>query len=138
MERVALDLGIIQIYWYSIFIFLGILAASIVIYNESTRKGIDKDFVVNLAFNTIIFGVLGARIYYVLFRIDSYLSNPLQILKIRDGGLAIYGGIIAIVLFVSIYCKVKKINFLNIRYSTFFCLFTVLVGTRTPLCIFLL
>ena len=62
----------------------------------------------------IIFGILGARAYYVLFRLDYYITNPSQIIKIRDGGLAIYGAIIAIVIFVLIYCKIKKIKFLNL------------------------
>ena len=58
MERVAFDLGIIQVYWYSVFIFLGILSAGVVIYLESKKRKIDEDFIVNLVFNAILFGII--------------------------------------------------------------------------------
>ena len=114
MNRVALDLGFIQIYWYSIFIFLGILVASIIIYREFKKQNVEEDFFVNLAFNTIIFGVLGARLYYVLFNLDYYLVSPLEILKIWKGGLAIHGGIIAALIFIMIYCKKHKVYTLKV------------------------
>ena len=62
----------------------------------------------------IVFGVIGARVYFILFKLDYYLANPAQIFKIRDGGIAIYGAIIGIVIFVLIYCKLKKIKFLDL------------------------
>ena len=61
----------------------------------------------------MIFGIIGARLFYVLFNLKYFLSEPIQIIKLRNGGLAIYGGIIAIVIFTLIYCKINKINFLN-------------------------
>lgn len=114
MERVAFDLGIIQIYWYSIFIFLAILAACIVIYLEAKKRKINEEFIVNLAFNVIIFGVIGARLYYVLFNLDYYMSNPVEILEIWNGGLAIHGGILAGALFAICYCKKHKVETLKI------------------------
>ena len=113
MNKVALDLGIIQIYWYSIFIFLGILVGSSIIYLESKKRKIDSEFVINLIFNTVIIGVIGARIYYVLFNLDYYLSNPVEILEIWNGGLAIHGGIIAGLLFLIFYCKKHKVETLK-------------------------
>ena len=92
MERVAFDLGIIQVYWYSIFIFLGALAACVVIYLEAKKRKLNDEFIVNLAFNAIIFGIIGARLYYVLFNFDYYMQNPIEILEIWNGGLAIHGG----------------------------------------------
>ena len=94
MNRVALDLGFIQIYWYSLCIFLAALVACTIIYIESKKRGVDKDFVINLAFSTILWGIVGARLYYVLFNLNYYLSNPIEILEIWNGGLAIHGGII--------------------------------------------
>ena len=67
MEKVALDLGPIQIYWYSIFIFIGMLIACIVIYKEAKKQEMEEEFLVNLTFNAIIIGIIGARLYYVLF-----------------------------------------------------------------------
>ena len=113
MERVALDLGIIQIYWYSIFIFLGILAACVIIYLEAKKRKFDDEFIVNLAFNVIIFGMIGARLYYVLFNLDYYMSNPVEILEIWNGGLAIHGGILVGSLVGIYYCKKHKVEVLK-------------------------
>lgn len=110
MDRVALDIGFIQIYWYSIFIFIGMLAACFVIYKETKKRNIDEDFVVNLTFNTIIFGIIGARLYYVLFNLSYYITRPLEILEIWNGGLAIHGGILTGLLTTIIYCKKNKVN----------------------------
>ena len=62
----------------------------------------------------MFFGVIGARLYYILFKLNYYLLNPLQIFNLRDGGIAIYGGIIAIIIYLLIYCKIKKIKFLDL------------------------
>ena len=110
MEKVALDLGPIQIYWYSIFIFIGMLVACFMIYKEAKKRGIDEDFLVNLTFNTIIIGIIGARLYYVLFNLSYYLDNPVEIFQIWNGGLAIHGGIIAGLLFIIYYCKKHEVN----------------------------
>lgn len=114
MDRVVLELGPIQIYWYSIFIFLGLLTASILIFKEARKRNIDEDFLINLIFNTIIIGLIGARVYYVLFNIPYYASNPIEILAVWNGGLAIHGGIFAALAFILIYCKKKNINSLQL------------------------
>ena len=93
MDKIALDLGFIQIYWYSIFIFLGIFFASLVIMIESKKQKINQDFIVNLIFYSVIFGLIGARLYFVLFNLNEYSSNPIEILDVWNGGLAIHGGI---------------------------------------------
>lgn len=110
MEKIALDLGPIQIYWYSIFIFIGMLVACFLIYKEAKKRGIEEDFLVNLTFNTIIIGIIGARLYYVLFNFSYYLDNPVEIFQIWNGGLAIHGGIIAGLLFIIYYCKKHEVN----------------------------
>lgn len=114
MNRIALDLGFIQIYWYSIFIFLGIFFACTMILRECKKQKINEDFIVNLIFYTVIVGLIGARAYYVLFNLDYYLSNPLEILEVWNGGLAIHGGIIAGVLCIVIYCKKYNAKLLKV------------------------
>lgn len=114
MDRVALELGPIQIYWYSIFIFIGLLTASILVFKEARKRNIDEDFLINLIFNTIIIGLIGARVYYVLFNIPYYASNPIEILAVWNGGLAIHGGIFAALAFILIYCKKKNVNSLQL------------------------
>ena len=113
MDRVAIDLGFIQIYWYSIFIFIAMLAACFVIYREAKKRNIDDDFLINLTFNTIIFGIIGARLYYVIFNFSYYSAHPLEILEIWNGGLAIHGGILAGLLTIITYCKKKNVNLLQ-------------------------
>ena len=114
MDRVAIDLGPIQIYWYSIFVFLGLLLASIIIFREAKKRKINEDFMVNLICDSIIIGLVGARLYYVLFNLPYYLSNPIEILAIWNGGLAIHGGVFAALIFIILYCKKHRINILQI------------------------
>ena len=105
MNRVAIDLGFIEIYWYSITMFLGVLFGIIIAYIEIKRKKMDVTQFENMAFYAILFGFIGARIYYVLFNLDYYLSYPIEILKVWNGGLAIHGGIIGAILAIYVYCK---------------------------------
>lgn len=105
MDRIALDLGFIQIYWYSIFIFIGVFFASLVILGETKKQKINQDFIINLIFYGVIFGLIGARLYYVAFNLDYYLKYPLEILEVWNGGLAIHGGILFGLLTVVLYCK---------------------------------
>jgi len=114
MSRVAFSIFNINIYWYSICIIIGVLVAYFLIVNESKKHNIDKKDISDLVFYTVIIGILGARIYYVIFNLDYYLSNPLEILKIYNGGLAIHGGIIFGIVFVYLYTKKKNMSFLRI------------------------
>ncbi len=108
MNRVALDLGFIQIYWYSITMLLGVTLGGLLAYLELKRLKIDLEYYMNMIFYVIIFGFLGARLYYVLFNLDYYLLNPSEILAIWNGGLAIHGAILAGVLTIILYSKKHK------------------------------
>ena len=114
MNRIALDLGFIQIYWYSITMFLGIAVASIVILKEAKKQKINQDFMINLIFYGVVFGLIGARIYYVLFNLDYYTKYPIEMLEIWNGGIAIHGAMIVGLLVVFLYCKKYKANFLKV------------------------
>lgn len=113
MNRVALDLGFIKIYWYSITMFLGVFSGILVAYMEVKRKKIDTSKFENMAFYAILFGFLGARIYYVLFNLSYYLSSPMEIIKVWKGGLAIHGGIIGASLAMFFYCRKNKLSFME-------------------------
>lgn len=113
MERVAIDFGSIQIYWYSIIVFVGLLVGSIIIFKEARKRKISEEFLINLICDSIIIGIIGARLYYVLFNLSYYLHNPLEIFAIWNGGLAIHGGVFAALIFIIIYCKKNKINILQ-------------------------
>ena len=125
MNRVAIDLGFINIYWYSITMFLGVLFGIIIAYIEVKRKKIDTIKFENMAFFAILFGFIGARLYYVLFNLDYYLSRPLEIIEVWNGGLAIHGGIIGAVLAILIYCKKNKLSFI---YMLDICAPALLIG----------
>lgn len=114
MSRIALDLGFIQIYWYSILIFLGVFFGGWVVLRECRKQNINEDFIINLIFYTIIFGLIGARLYYVGFNFEYYQKYPLEILEVWNGGLAIHGGIIAGFLFVVFYCKKYNAKLLKV------------------------
>lgn len=114
MNRIALDLGFIQIYWYSIMILLGLLVGLVFIYMEAKKQNINTDFLTNLAFYAIIIGIVSARLYYVAFNWDYYSNNIFEIFEIWNGGLAIHGGIIGGGLFTLFYCKKYKVNLYRI------------------------
>ncbi len=78
MSRVALDLGFIKIYYYTIFILLAIFSATYLIIKEARKQNIDKDFLINTIYYVIIFGILGARLYYVIFEWDYYIKKSFR------------------------------------------------------------
>ena len=105
MNPIMLDLGIVQIYWYSFFIFLGLLIGGALALKEAKRFKIPENVMINYFFYLIPIVLIGARIYYVLFNLDYYASNLISILKVWEGGLAIHGGIIAGVIWTIIYMR---------------------------------
>lgn len=115
VSQVAINIADkIEIYWYAIFIVLGIILSLIILKKRSKLFNINYEDIINLALWLLPICIIGARLYYILFNIDFYLSKPSRILNIRNGGLAIYGGIIAGIITCYIYCKKKKINFLDL------------------------
>ena len=101
----------IDIAWYAIFITIGMICAVGYIIFASKKIGITAEEVIDFGLFVIPIGVIGTRLYYVLSKIENYHSFY-DVINIRDGGLAIYGGIIAGGLTVLAMCYFKKINFL--------------------------
>lgn len=114
MNPVALELGFITIYWYSICLFLAFFIGGVLALKEARLWGISEDFMINLFFYLIIFGMLGARLYYVAFNWEMYSSNLINILKIWEGGLAIHGGIIAGIIVIILYSRKYNIGTLKL------------------------
>ena len=104
-------IGNFSIALYGIVIAAGMILGILLAAEMMKRTGNNPETIWDLAAYLIIFGILGARIYYVIFMWDFYKDDPIQILNLRGGGLAIYGGIIAGALTLYIYCKVKKERF---------------------------
>ncbi len=101
-----------RIYFYGVLIALGFLLAILCCTRICTRFGIKEDDMYDAILVIIPTAIIGARLYYVLFELDRYIANPAEIFAIRDGGLAIYGGIIACMLALWIVCRHKKIPLL--------------------------
>ena len=113
MRPYLFKIGSFELRIYSL---MYILAFLIVIYISSKdevakKRGIkDKKIIEDFAFVAIISGLIGARIYYVLLRLDNYLQNPISMIKVWEGGLAIHGGIIGGLIGSYIFAKKHKIN----------------------------
>lgn len=101
----------IEIAYYGVIIALGMLAGALVAYREAKKTGQKVDDYIDFTLYTLIAAIIGARIYYVIFEWDYYSAHPLEIFNLRAGGLAIYGGVLASVLTLFIFTKVKKLKF---------------------------
>lgn len=105
--------GKFSIAFYGLIIALGMVMAVVVSMKGAKLSHQDTNDYVDLGIAVIVFGIIGARIYYVLFTLDYYLANPIEIINIRGGGMAIYGGVIGGLIAGFVVCKVKKIHFLR-------------------------
>ncbi len=103
-----------RIAFYGIIIGCGMLAGIALIQSDAKRRGQDPDVYLDLALYDIIFAIIGARLYYVIFQWEYYKDNLLQIFNLRAGGLAIYGGILAGTLTTIIFCRIRKLNFFSV------------------------
>lgn len=110
----TITIGNFTIAYYGIIIALGMLIAFTVVTKIAKRLGIDDDLFYDIFIIVIVFGIIGARAYYVIFRWDYYQIRPHEILDIRAGGLAVFGGILLAGTAIVIYCIWKKINFLKV------------------------
>lgn len=97
---------------YGVIIGLGFFLALLLISRMAKKTGQNPDDYWDIAVYIIVFSIIGARIYYVFFAWDYYKDNPISVLYIRNGGLAIYGGVIAGFLTAFMYTRIKKKNFL--------------------------
>lgn len=113
VSPVAFSIGHKDIYWYALIILTGFFLGLLLVMSGSAKRGIKKENVSDIALYGLIFGIIGARIYYVLFSLDEFANDFTGIFRIWEGGLAIYGGIIGAVISTAVYCRIKKINVLN-------------------------
>ena len=103
-----------QIALYGVIIGIGVLCGVLLAAHVAKKEKVDPDVIWDFAIYAIVFSIIGARAYYVVFQWDMYKDNLLEILNLRNGGLAIYGGVIAAFITLWIYCKIKKQSFLQI------------------------
>ena len=106
-----------SIAYYGIIIGIGMLTGIWVAQNDAKRRGQDPDIYLDFALYGIIFAIIGARLYYVIFEWDMYKDNLLQIFNLRAGGLAIYGGVIGAVLTLIVFTRKRKLSFFSMADS---------------------
>lgn len=110
-----IEIGTIKLYYYAFIIAFGALLALLSAIKCANRLQINKDDLIYAFGYGLILGIIGARLYYCIFAWDVYKDNPLLIITgIRNGGLAIHGGIIVAFLFSYFYCKKKKMPFISL------------------------
>lgn len=99
-----------SIAFYGLVIGIGVLLGVLMAAHMAKKEQMNPDIVWDFAIYAVIFSVIGARIYYVVFAWDWYKDNLLSIFNIRQGGLAIYGGVIAAFITLFVYCHIKKVS----------------------------
>lgn len=111
---VAFTLFDIDVRWYGILIALGIILATAVVYKRAYIHGIESEKTLDFVLICVPMGVIGARLYYVLFNWEFYAGDFLKIINIRGGGLAIHGGLILGMLTAALLCRLWKYKPLNV------------------------
>lgn len=100
----------VEIAMYGLLIGIGVILAFALITHTAKKDGLNPDDFYDMGLWSLVIGILGARAYYVIFMWDFYKNDPLSIFNIRQGGLAIYGGVIAGFITAIIWCRVRKKN----------------------------
>ncbi len=114
MHPILLKFGFLSIYSYGFAIAIGIFLAILYFQKKAQILKLENKFVENFPFYVIIWGFIGGRLFYIFTNISYYLSNPLSIIKVWEGGFVFYGGLIFGLLFALYYLKRKKIDILKI------------------------
>lgn len=112
MNSIALSFGPFTIYWYSLFILTGLVIGSALAFYEAKKHGISVDSMIDMLFYTVPISILCARLYFVIFHLDYYSLNPIEIFYIWEGGLAIHGAMLGGIACFAYFCYKKKINLL--------------------------
>ncbi|QQK07503.1 prolipoprotein diacylglyceryl transferase [Miniphocaeibacter halophilus] len=113
-DPVAFEIFGIEIMWYAIIICIGFILGMAVATKLAKYNNINPDTVIDILLYALPAAIVGARLYYVAFQWDDYKDNLWEILNTRNGGMAIYGGLIGAFLVGAIYLKKKKLSFFKV------------------------
>jgi len=111
MQPVLLKLGPLNVYSYGVMVALGFALATACVYIHAPKFGIDRNNVVDLMILMLVFGIAGARVFYILQNLTYYRLNPSEVLNLSKGGLVWYGAFIAGLGVSAVYIKIKKMDF---------------------------
>lgn len=113
MNPTAFSIGGFDVRWYGILIATGIVLGILISQYNCKWREVDYENLLNIVLWSLPIGIVGARLYYVIFEFDNYKNNIIDAFNIRNGGLAIHGGLIFAIGTALIYTKVKKLNFIQ-------------------------
>jgi phosphatidylglycerol:prolipoprotein diacylglycerol transferase len=113
-DRVAFSIGHIDIMWYGILIACGFAVCIYIVTRRAPVHGFTGDKALNYSIFIAVAGILGARLYYVAFKLPYYLADPSRVFQMREGGLAIHGGLIGGIIITLALCKLWHDHPLNI------------------------
>lgn len=114
MNPIFLKIGFFELHYYGMMYAIAFILGTYLAKRMARERNLDPEIIENYAFIAIISGLIGGRLYYVLFNLDYYLKYPLEIPAVWHGGMAIHGGIIGGIIGTYIYGRVKKLNFLEL------------------------
>jgi len=114
LSRDIVSFGPFTITWYAFLILAGAFVAYLLAASEAKKLGIDRNFIDDLVLFGLPIAIVGARIYYVVFEWGSYKDDPIRIFFIQEGGLAIYGAVIAALIWGYFLAKARKVDFLKV------------------------
>ena len=114
ISRVAISLGSFKVYWYGLIIATGLMLAILYAYKTAPRFQLNFNKLMNCVFVGLVTGIIGARLYFCIFKWDYYFTHPIEIFYIHEGGLEIYGGIIGAIAGGLVVAKIQKMRFLPI------------------------
>ncbi len=108
---ILIDFGLLKIHWYGLFMVLAMVAALLMSFRVAKLYNINRDIIFDVSFWLIVGGLLGARVYEIIIMLPFYIANPLQAVRIWEGGLAIHGGIIAGIIIIYFFAKKNNLSF---------------------------
>ncbi len=110
IDPVILQIGHFELRWYSLAIMLAVIAAVLITARRATHKGIDREEIYSLALWAVLGGLLGARLFHVIDQWEYYAGNPLNILQLQQGGLAIWGALAGGGLALLVYARIRRLS----------------------------
>jgi len=114
MYPILFQIGPITIYSYGLMIAVAFITGTFLARQEAKRKGLDPEVILNLALGSVISGIIGARLLFIVQNLKYYLDYPMQVFMLHKGGLSFYGGLVMAIIFAAIFLKRLNLSFLNV------------------------
>lgn len=118
IDPVAFRIFSLSIRWYALLIAFALIISLFLMLKRARQVGIKEEFILDFFIWGIPSGIIGGRLYYVIFKLDYYLKYPIKIFAMREGGMAIHGVVIGGILALLLLCKKREISFLKMADLT--------------------